>query len=88
MFLDREPDNYPVVWTILFADRFNFDARAPIDGFECALLRIPHLPISDFRIMNLRETTSDNLWDYVPAKSSNSPWKREHATISSAHHTG
>ena len=82
VFLVRDPENYPVIWTIMSAERFNFDARAPIYGIECDMLRIPHMPILDFRILNLQEIASDNLWDYLPAKSSKSLWKREHATIS------
>lgn len=80
VFLVTDPENYPVIWTIISAERFNFDARSPIYGVECDLLRVPRMPILDFRILNLQETASDNLWDYLPAKSSKSIWKREHAT--------
>ena len=77
--LVRDPENYPVIWTIISAERFNFDVRSPIYGVECDLLRVPHMPILDFRILNLQETASDNLWDYLPSKSSKSLWKREYA---------
>ena len=80
VFLVRDPENYPVIWTIMSAERFNFDARSPIYGVECDLLRVPHMPILDFRILNLEETASDNLWDYLPSQSSESLWKREHAS--------
>ena len=80
VFLVRDPEHFPIIWTIISAERFNFDARAPIYAIECDMLRIPHMPVLDFRILNLRETAADNLWDYLPAESSMSLWKREHAS--------
>ena len=80
VFLVSDPENYPVIWTIMSAERFNFDARSPIYGVECDLLRVPYMPILDFRILNLQETASDNLWDYLPSESSKSLWKREYAS--------
>ncbi len=80
VFLVIDPEHHPVIWTIMYAERFKFDARSPIYGVECDLLRIPHMPILDFRILNLQETTSNNLWDYLPLESSRSLWKRGYAS--------
>lgn len=79
VFLVNDPENYPVIWTIMSTKRLNFEARSPIYGVECDLLRMPYMPIWDFRILNLQETASDNLWDYLPSESSKSLWKREYA---------
>lgn len=80
VILVRDPENYPVIWTVVSAERFNFDVRSPIYDVECDLLSVPQMPILDFRILNLQETASDNLWDYLPNESSVSLWKREHAS--------
>ena len=82
VFLVNDPENYPVMWTIMSTERLNFEARSSIYGVECDLLRMPYMPILDFRILNLQETTSDNLWDYLPSESSKSLWKREYAQTS------
>ena len=80
ILLVKDPENYPVIWTVTCAERFNFDIRSPIYGVECDMLRVPYMPILDFRILNLQETASDNLWDYLPSESSISLWKREYAS--------
>lgn len=82
VFLVNDPENYPVIWTIMPTERLNSEARSPIYGAECDLLRMSHMSILDFRILNLQETASGNLCEYLPSESSKSLCKREYAQTS------